>query len=64
MVQKLDDGRKDAIFGSLCDILTRRFRLDNRVQENLESVCEENEVLVMRRKGNCLPHLAGFQMKA
>lgn len=63
MIQKLDDGRKVAILRVRHRILPSRFGLDDRVKENFESMCEENQVLVVRREGDRLLYLAGCQMK-
>ena len=63
MIQKLDDGRKVAILRIRCRILPSSFRLDDCVKENFESMCEENQVLVVRREGDRLLYLASCQMK-
>lgn len=63
MIQKLDDGRKVAVLRIRRRVLPGCFGLDDRVKENFESMCEENQVLVVRREGDRLLYLASRQMK-
>jgi len=64
VIQKFNHGREDTVLGARPRILAGRFGLDNGVQKNLEGVCKVNEVLVVRRKRDCLLYLASCQVKA
>ena len=64
MVQKLDNRRKVTVLRIRRRIIPSGcFGLDDCVKENFKSVCEENQMLVVRRERHRLLYLASCQMK-